>query len=217
MIVKNNNRGQSLVELSLIFPILLLLVAGIVEIGFYAYNYLTLLELTREAARFASIRDIFAAEYDSSDLPQSACDDGSKLHYFYDTACILVDETLGFNPYLFLDPAIDDVVISVFTIDSGVVSHRWPASGGIWSLYSDNWQKDCDGNVINTVPFFTNTEIENMLDSQAPVEEGFVVVEAYYCHWQVLNLPMVNQLANPIRLHAYSVISASEAVPTLVP
>ena len=218
MILRKNTTGQSFVELALIFPILLMLIAGIVEVGFYAYNYLTLLELTREAARFASIRDIFAADMDDSDLPQSACDDGSFLHYYYDTACILVDETLGFNPYLFIDPATDDVAISVITIDEGAVSHRWPSDGdGVWSLYSDNWQKDCDGNSVGTTPFLTNEEIVSMLDAQAPSEEGFVVVEAYICHFQVLNLPMLNTIANPIRIHAYSVISASEAVPTLVP
>ncbi len=218
MRLKQKPNGQSFVELALIFPILLMLVAGMVEVGFYAYTYLTLLELTREAARFASVRDIFAADYDDTSLPQSACDDGSKLHFYYDTACILVDETLGFNPYLPIDPNMDDVAISVFTIDDRTISNRWPSDGdGVWSLYSDNWQKDCDGNVVTTTPFLTNTDVVSLMDAQAPDDDGIVVVEVYHCHYQVLNLPMLNAFANPMRIHAYSVISASEAVPTLVP
>lgn len=210
--------GQSFVELALIFPVLLLLVAGMVEVGFYAYTYLTLLELTREAARFASVRDIFAIDHDDTNLPQSACDDGSKLHFYYDTACILVDETLGFNPYLPISPDTDDVAITVFTIDDRTISNRWPADDdGVWSLYSDNWQKDCDGNVVTTTPFFTNSGIISLMDAQAPDDDGVVVVEAYHCHYQVLNLPMLNAFANPMRIHAYTVITASEAVPTLVP
>jgi hypothetical protein len=43
--------GQSAVELALITPILITLLAGLVEIGWFANNYLTLLDVTRSGAR----------------------------------------------------------------------------------------------------------------------------------------------------------------------
>ncbi len=44
-------RGQSVVEMALIMPILLVLLAGIAEIGWFTNNYLILLSSTREGAR----------------------------------------------------------------------------------------------------------------------------------------------------------------------
>jgi hypothetical protein len=46
--------GQSLVELALVTPILIVLLSGMVEIGWFANNYLTLLDVTRAGARRAA-------------------------------------------------------------------------------------------------------------------------------------------------------------------
>jgi hypothetical protein len=50
-------RGQSLVELTLTLPILLVMLLGLTEIGWYADHYLTLLDVVREAGRFGSTKD----------------------------------------------------------------------------------------------------------------------------------------------------------------
>jgi len=50
-------RGQSLVELTLTLPILMVMILGLTEIGWYANNYLTLLDVVREAGRFGATRD----------------------------------------------------------------------------------------------------------------------------------------------------------------
>ena len=50
------SRGQSFVELALVVPILLLILLGVVEVAFFMGRYLDVLDLTREAARFASGR-----------------------------------------------------------------------------------------------------------------------------------------------------------------
>ncbi len=47
--------GQSVVELALITPILIILLAGLVEIGWFANNYLSLLDVTRAGARRATV------------------------------------------------------------------------------------------------------------------------------------------------------------------
>ena len=212
--------GQSFVELALIIPVLLVVLAGLTEVGFFMFAYLNALDLTREAARFASTRDFKVQELgdpDPSHLPMSACTD-SVLHYYYDTACFFVDPQL--NPYLPLDPNnYDDVTISVFSVnDNNTINQRFPTPSGVWSLYNNNWQKDCDGNVVTTTPDFTNAEIQSDFLSNAPHSKGLVLVEVYYCYHQVLNLPFISQfISNPLRLHTYSIMPAPEAIPTPTP
>jgi hypothetical protein len=50
-------RGQSLVELTLTLPILMVMLMGLTEIGWYANNYLTMLDVVREAGRFGATKD----------------------------------------------------------------------------------------------------------------------------------------------------------------
>ncbi len=123
-------RGQSFTELALILPILLLLLAGLVEVGFFINRYLDALDLTREAARFASNRDPFSAAGDTQ------CSNGDGLNFYYDVACFFSPpaytsvqatpcqglpgpDTIvdgfefcnGFLPYLTYKPEFDDVVV----------------------------------------------------------------------------------------------------------
>jgi hypothetical protein len=49
-------RGQSVVELALVSPLLVIMLAGMVEIGWFARNYLVLLEVTRVGARTGAVQ-----------------------------------------------------------------------------------------------------------------------------------------------------------------
>ncbi len=50
-------RGQSLVELTLVMPIMLITLLGMVEIGWLAANFQVMLDVTREAGRFGATND----------------------------------------------------------------------------------------------------------------------------------------------------------------
>jgi len=50
------SRGQSLVELALVTPLLIVLLMGLAEIGWFANNYLILLETTRVGARYGAVQ-----------------------------------------------------------------------------------------------------------------------------------------------------------------
>ncbi|MCS6836037.1 MAG: pilus assembly protein [Anaerolineae bacterium] len=52
---KQGQHGQSLIELAFITPLLIIMVVGIVEIGWYANHYLILLEVTRVGARAGAV------------------------------------------------------------------------------------------------------------------------------------------------------------------
>jgi Flp pilus assembly protein TadG len=51
------DRGQSLVEITLFIPILILMLVGFVEIGTYVNDYITVTDTTRSAARYVSPQD----------------------------------------------------------------------------------------------------------------------------------------------------------------
>ena len=67
-----SSRGQAMVEMALILPVLLMLILSIVEFGLVFNHYLTLQNASREAARSASIgaSDAVAAERAREVSPQ---------------------------------------------------------------------------------------------------------------------------------------------------
>jgi len=212
---------------------------GLVEVAFFISRYLDVLDLTREAARFASIRDPVA----NGDLNCSSTED---LNFFYDTSCMMsppigsancpnAQFCNGFNSYLDLDLSRDDVVISVFTISGNVISDQLPQPNGYWALSNvdfagnsdlnltggtlpDNFKKNCEGNIVRTGPHFTAAEVQSLLLTDAPNNKGYVAVEIYYCHEQVLGIPIVTDLIpNPIQIHAYTIMPLPAAKPTPTP
>ncbi|MGQ9887788.1 MAG: TadE/TadG family type IV pilus assembly protein [Aggregatilineales bacterium] len=50
-------RGQSVVELALLSPLLVILVAGLAEIGYFARNYIIVMEVARVGARTGTVQD----------------------------------------------------------------------------------------------------------------------------------------------------------------
>lgn len=222
----SKTRGQAYVELVLVLPVLIIMVLGLVEVVIFTGRYLDVLDLTRQAARFASVRDPFDALV-ASDLD---CSTPNQFNFFYDTACIFsppagsaacTDPAFcnGMNPYVTFDPTRDDVVITIFTVSGNHVSDVWPAAG-YWSLSGadENWKKDCDGNVLDpepSEPHFTEGLVNSMLESGSQPTKGFVAVEVYYCHEQILQLPLVSDLLpNPMRIHAYTAMPLPAAQPT---
>jgi hypothetical protein len=144
------------------------------------------------------------------------------------------------NSYFTLDRALDDVLISVFTVNgTNVISdvhpkidNTRPAFSG--SLASDNetfywalsnsdadasnndvWKKDCQGNEVRELPNYTRDAVQASFDTNAPGTKGFVAVEIFYCYEQVLNVPIVSQfIPNPLRIHVYTIMSLPAAQPT---
>ncbi|HDD54910.1 MAG TPA: pilus assembly protein [Chloroflexi bacterium] len=229
---EKKNSGQSFVELAIVLPLLLFLLVAFVEVGAIIYNYLSLLDVVREAARFAADRDPEVLNGDMSNYPVSACEDDA-LHYYLDTACVVIGT--NFNQDITLNPATDDIAISIFTIDNNVVVDRKPNDGdGVWSLYSDNWTKNCDGSFHSNTPFFPQGVGAAWVSYTPPTvgagtptpdipasgltDKGIVLVEIYYCHHQLLNLPLISDIIpNPVPLHAFAVMPAPQAAPTPTP
>jgi hypothetical protein len=79
-------RGQSIIEMAFITPLLVIMVAGVVEIGWLANNYLTLQEVTRVGARRGTVLvgdfSPIAWNEGGSLLPAAAT--GDSIDPFYD-------------------------------------------------------------------------------------------------------------------------------------
>lgn len=254
-------RGQSFVELALVIPILLLILLGLVEVAFFMGRYLDVLDLTREAARFAASRVPYLNTV-GDPRPGNAdynCSTPDRFDFYYDTACIFSPPENatckdafgnitnpfcnGFNSFVDFNQALDDVVISVFTIerigidddgdgtDDRIAPHvqqSWPAPNGFWALsnfdvdasHSDNFKRNCDGDSVRTEPLYTATYVNSFLDSSNSVtpKKGYVAVEFYYCYEQVLGIPIISDIIpNPIQIHTYTLMPLPAAQPTRAP
>ena len=199
---KRKSRGQSLVEVAIAFPILIMLLGGVVEFGFIINYYLSLMDATRETARFYSQADPFIR--DPSDKTVITGIDET----FYNGAAAMVranlDPLFTNNNYtgrrIILDPSIDDVIITVYRVDGTTVTAH--PEGGIHIYGSENYPS-----------IFSTANIEENLLTDAP-NAGIILVEVHYNYHQVLALPWLTPfLPDPVHLRAYSVFPCSAAEP----
>jgi hypothetical protein len=182
---KAKTRGQSLVEVAIALPFLIILFTGMMEFGFMLNFYLSLLDATREAARFSSGGD-----------PMNDPN-------YYSVAASLVRGALDpqvVDPSytgrrLILDPAVDDVAVTVYCVYNGVAK-SYP-SGGPYRIYN------------NVASDFSTTRIQNTYLSGAP-DAGLVLVEVFYSYH-----PVVGVFYNkPIMLRAHTIMPANAADPS---
>lgn len=192
-------KAQSLTEFAIALPILFLLLSGVIEFGFALNYYLSLLDATREAARFYSNGDPFLRDDDGK-----ITDD--DMGFYADTAGMVIanlDPSVitGNESYagrkIILDPAADDVIVTVYTKDeNGILSY--PTSGP-YQQYG------------NATTMFTTTDIQNDFESGSP-NAGLLVVEIHYQYNAVMNLPWISPIF-PLTLRAYTIMPLAAAEP----
>lgn len=223
---ERRSRGQSMVEMALTFPVLLLIMAGTLEVGWYFNTYLTLLDATREAARYAADGEI--ALRDSTDT-YIDCD----KDFFYQAACLLKQNMFGVT----FDEARDDIVVSAVTVNSsGQVLWRYPLyCGGPIPPDVEGYYRVCDDKVLNAdqgwsyqahknhavgdmvkSSFFPKAALEARLPDTVPgAGAGYVIVEIYHVHHQLLGLipPGLPFLPQEVVMHAYTIMPVPSANP----
>lgn len=172
--------GQSLVEFTLTVPILLIMLSGLVEFGFFLNAYLDLVDTTREVARRAT---------DANPSDSGFYTDARKW------AQELIDQGIG---QITLDMAKDDIVISVFTFKGGVLASREPPTDSGWQAFGNHSSR------------FTSADVDNKLSSissqlSTMPDTGVVLVELFYNYNMKLGLPWIKVfVSDPITLHAYA-------------
>jgi hypothetical protein len=91
---KEKENGQSLIEIAIILPILILLLLGVAEVGMGLRNYLILVNANRESARFAA-RGRFS-DIDTAELVVSA--GGTTMEEGFHVPFLRIDHPLMEDP-----------------------------------------------------------------------------------------------------------------------
>lgn len=190
--IRSASKGQSFVELSLIVFLLMLLVAGIAEFGVLLNRYLNILDGVREAARFGANADPFGACTNGGTVDS----DGVCSEYYQAVAL----ETVNVISPIKLNPAIDDIVVSFFTVQGDgstctrtVIRYPTYMNGWAWSKYGDTMTYLGSGGTPNKTSQQTLATIEGQMDSCAP-PVSLLLVEAFYNYPQTLKAPFYEQV-----------------------
>lgn len=221
-------RGQGLVEAALLFPLILIVLSGLVEFGFMLNEYLATQDASRNTARYIS--DSLYSERDSIE------DCATTLDFFRQAKCRIYLELAQERPQIQLNflNSSDDIIVSAFSIaqnhceppatfpptpasppGSGVscVTARHPAADGEsgWSASQDT------RGARNRASRFTTDDVNARLSSLAP-STGVVIVEIFYDYRMKLNLPWITQFfGEVVTLHNYTIMPLVSAEPTPTP
>ena len=207
-------RAQSLVEFTIMLPILLIMLSGVIEAGIALNVYLDLIDTAREVSRHVADFNPFIG--DSVDRNEA----------FYNEAISLANAQLQQAGQIQLDPATDNLVVSVFRIDGATVdpAERYPASyneGGCtkggeigWTAYCNIRKSKIGTTSCGAAPscILMSSLLGDLVD--IPPDTGVVAVEIYYDYDMTLKLPWITAFIEPpITLHAYSFMPNSAAEP----
>ena len=205
-------KGQSFVELTLVISVLLLLFAGVVELGNLINIYLDVIDSAREAARDANTIEFLSYDgaTDTWSISPSVYNHAAKTAW--NTLNPGCQGTLPDSPgnpagcgdlmRIPFDPANDDIVISVLSYDGSTLL-RFPSGG--WSRFGNNSSIVTDG------------EIMANLDPTS-LDAGIIMVEVFYNYHQMLGLPFfADVLPDPIPVHTYAIMPYPLAEPTSTP
>ncbi len=172
--LKNKVRGQNLVEITLIMPIVLLLFAGMVEVGFAVHSHVIVSSAAREGARFGS-RGIHVDFDDIALIVETSMNKSVSPNFIGADANTLiivtevdVDEDGSYSIYRQEDKG--DLPISSSVCDSDIN----PCPSGSLDI-----QKFVEANKS----FNAN---ENFCLGKLGCDGDFVVVEVYYLHNSVV-------------------------------
>jgi hypothetical protein len=196
---RRKSRGQSIVEFTLLLPLLLMLLSSLIEFGFALNEYLDLIDTTRETARYLADQMPFLNE-----------ETKTMREAFYLEGVVEMENTIQRAGWIELDPATDDLVISVFGITDYTNAVRYPdsftdsrgeCSSGV-NGGEDGWRRYC-----RATSKFTSADVINRISglANAPPNNGVVLVEIFYVYHMKLGLPWVTEIVgDTLTLHAFS-------------
>jgi hypothetical protein len=211
--------GQSLVEFTVLLPVLLIMISGLVEFGIALNYYLDLIDAAREAARFAADADPIR----DPNPPYGYLDPNPAFYTNIQTLAMQSLRAASDNridwPKMqvmygasWCDYVNGDIVISAFgtlnqSPNPAIVDKRFPIAMG------DSGVSMCN----HYSSKITSAQIQAQLDPAAPTG-GLVLVEVFYDYNQVLALPWITAFVpNPIHLHAYTIMPNANVEPTPTP
>jgi hypothetical protein len=179
------NKGQSFIELAITFTALMVILLGVVELGFLLNQYLELQDTVREVARIGSKSNPWTDDSLTTREPA------------YFTKIATEYGVISSRSLLELDPATDDIVLSFYQINGTTVTKL----GGDWQILG------------NHVSMVSTADIASHVDAAAPCA-GLIVVEGFYDYHQLLGAPgIASYLEDPIPVHTFTIMPLPAAEP----
>jgi hypothetical protein len=222
---KTNKKGQSLVEMTLIAPLLLLMFLGVVEVGWALRSFIVLQNANREATRFAA-----RGRYlDFSKLTPEEIGYPVVLQHELDS---LGRDAEGKPQQLPLDVGSNPngtVIISHILVDTGkcetdpdrvryndlILTPLTPGYERFMVSYGDpnnHTQMDfaAEAEKMRQDNEKFNCDLAAASPQTLPSVNSAVIVETYYKNYQLLGIPIIaNRFTNPVMLYTRTIMRIS--------
>lgn len=203
----NNERGQSLVEMAIITPILLLMLLGLFEVCYVLRNYMIVITTSREAARFATkgdnliVTDDGATGYEEVVQHSIVSAAGQLQNKLYEPG----------ESGLVISNIVASVTITDCATGNYHVLFPWYGSEYLTYSTSPDYESRLDflSEAQKTGERHRNIACRYLDENGVPVvpDEHVVIVEMYYTSHQLLGAPVVsNYLTDPIPLYTRAVM-----------
>jgi hypothetical protein len=198
--------GQSLVELALALPLLLVMFVGLIEVGYALRNYLIVVNANREGTRFAARGRWFQ-------------DHGQEIFKRVVAAGGYTGTGADEVPILRLQGAGDKEANTTIAVTLVEIPDQVDSTGGMviedpiiygpWYTGTLSYESEIDAvalaeswrqaNYDFNEQYFVSGEID------IPSEDNFVIVEVWYEHKQLLGLPIFTEIMpDVIPLYAHT-------------
>jgi hypothetical protein len=195
---KKGSRGQSLIEMAFIAPLLLLMFIGVLEVGWALRSQVVLQNATREAARFAA-RGRYL-DFSKTDI--------QRIGYPYVVQHEL-DSIAGQIPLSVVpDNANSTIIISHVLVDTGrcgggtsddlVLSPLTPGYGHFMATFGVPQASRVDFNALVQQMREENERFNCDLQARnpdaIPSVNSVIIVESFFPHQLLVNIPLVSHL-----------------------
>jgi hypothetical protein len=204
-----SDKGQSLVELAITMPLLLVMFVGLFEVGYALRNFMVVVNANREGTRFAArgqwfdndqeVQEIFKRVVAAAGIEQR---DGQEVTF-------LRTDMIGDLP---ANTTLAVTYIEVpDQVEGGGMKVEPPIISGPWYTGTSHFgESRIDAAAIAEAARQENYEFneqyhltERILD--IPSEDNFVIIELWYDHRQLLGLPIFTEiLPDTFTLYAQS-------------
>jgi len=188
---RRTGRGQALLELAVILPVLLILLMGLVEIGYALRNYLIVVNASREGCRFAA-----RGRFTLDDVAQRVVVAGGIVRQGNPPADVpflrthgTADPNTGIAVTIIPMDSVGHVdPLSVTTYYSGVIPSR---AGGVRPLLSADSVISMTQIVQRHSPATLQINDAREAAGYERMENRIVVVEVFFMHHPLWNAPFV--------------------------
>jgi len=201
---KSRQRGQGLLELVVILPVLLILMVGVAEIGVGLRTYLLVMNANREAARFAA-----RGRYDDNRVAERVISAGGVVELGGTAVPFL--RPSGTEPntgiivtHVEMDPTGTELTRTVYY--TGVVPGP---GGGVVALTEDDTRLEIGGLLDRQSDVQAEVGALRESESYEPVNNHLAAVEVYFAHEPLLLSSLV-PIPDPWPMYARTVMRVTQ-------